>query len=396
MSIRWLTALLAAFLSTVLTAGPGRAAEFTDSAGRIVVLPMHIDRVLTAGPTADVLVYVLVPDKLIGWSQPPQPRYLPPRYARLPVTGLALDSDPGVAAATIARIRPDLVIDAGPVTSARAALADRVQQLTRIPVILVGDTIARMPPMLRSLGVLLGVAARGDDLAIRAENAIASLRGRLLIQPAGSRPRVYYARGFDGLETALPGSSAGAVLDEAGVINVAGILGEGRDRVAVTPAQISNWAPTIVIAEDRGFYERAQRDPFWRRMPAVHAKNIYLVPSAPFGWIGDPPGLNRLVGLYWLSTLFYPDLTQDDLRTVTQEFYDAFYHVKLTAAQLDALVKPAESHWKPQGELSEILLGPAPPPLVGPTGLGPPGLGPPGRRGLPAGPGGPALGTTRP
>ena len=53
-------------------------------------------------------------------------------------------------------------------------------------------------------------------------------------------------------------------------------------------------------------------------------------PSNPFGWLEDPSGINRLIGLYWLSSLFYPDATQEDLRATVCDFYDKFYRTKLT------------------------------------------------------------------
>src|SRR5581483_7876263 len=121
-----LTVACAALL--LAAAGLARAAEFTDAAGRRLVLP----------------------DRLAGWSRARPGAYLPPRYARLPVAG------PLPEAAT--RLHPDLILDAGMVTPARAAFADQVQQQTGIPYVLVDDSISRTPSMLRHLGALLGVA----------------------------------------------------------------------------------------------------------------------------------------------------------------------------------------------------------------------------------------------
>src|SRR4029077_15394378 len=82
-----------------------------------------------------------------------------------------------------------------------------------------------------------------------------------------------------------------------------------------------------------------QRNPAWRRLSAVRNKRVYLEPDNPFGWIEHPSGVNRLIGLYWLSSLFYPDATQEDLRATTCDFYDKFYELKLTNAQLEAMVR---------------------------------------------------------
>src|SRR6202043_783697 len=116
--------------------------------------------------------------------------------------------------------------------------------------------------------------------------------------------------GPTGLETGLPGSPAAAVIDEAGAINVAAPLGRG-ERVMITGHQLLAWNPDIIIAEERSFYEALHRDPAWRNLAAVRNKKIYLEPSQPFGWIDDPPGINRLIGLYWLSVVLYPSDTQE-------------------------------------------------------------------------------------
>src|SRR5580704_7545824 len=52
----------AVFMST----GPVRAADFVDSAGRRVVLPDRIGRIMPAEPNAEVLVFVVAPKTLVG------------------------------------------------------------------------------------------------------------------------------------------------------------------------------------------------------------------------------------------------------------------------------------------------------------------------------------------
>jgi iron complex transport system substrate-binding protein len=353
----------AALLLLLCTALPVQAGDFIDAAGRRVVIPERIGRVMPADRTAEVLVLVLAPEKLAGFGREPRRGDLPPRFGRVPVIDWGPDGNPAKMAEAAWRLHPQLIIDASGVTPERAAYADQVQQLTGVPYILVDDSFPRTPQLLRSVGTILGVADRAADLGIWAEHAIAGLRGRLLIRPTDTRPHVYYGRGPSGLETALPGSPSGEALDEAGAINVAGALGRGA-RVAVTPAQLFAWNPTIIIAEDRRFYAALQRDRRWRRLAAVANGRVYLEPENPFGWIDDPPGVNRLIGLYWLSGLFYPDETQEDLRTVTCDFYQKFYGEKLTNAQLEALVRPAgakppETN-RPIGE-PLVGLGAAPP-----------------------------------
>jgi len=178
-----------------------------------------------------------------------------------------------------------------------------------------------------------------------------------------------------------------AAIDQAGVINVAARLG-GGELTRVTREQIFQWNPAIIIAQRRSFYNALQRDRGWRGLAAVAKKRVYLAPGEPFGWIDDPAGVNRIIGLPWLSALCYPDVYQEDLRASVREFYDQFYRIKLSDRQLEALVRPAEAR---PGETSRALgvplLGAEPVPLPGGGSRNSMGLRPPGRGGTPGLPG---------
>jgi iron complex transport system substrate-binding protein len=115
------------FVRGVCDAGVLR--QFTDSAGRRLTLPDHIDRAMAADLSAEVLVFVLAPDKLVGWVQPPSGA-LPALAKHLPMIGPI--ADPGATAA-ITRLKPDVIIDVGDVTPDRAAFADQVTQATGTP-----------------------------------------------------------------------------------------------------------------------------------------------------------------------------------------------------------------------------------------------------------------------
>jgi len=373
------------FLFVTVFAVPGRAVDFVDSAERYVVLPDRIGRVMAADQSAAVLVFVLAPEKLVGWSRPltrEQRAYLPAKFARLPVAGQLTGPTPTVAADAVARLRPDLIIETGVVSAEAAARADAIQQQTRIPYILLDGGIQQIPDTLATVGAMLGVAERGQGLADSARGQIDDLRGKLLLTESTERPLVYYGRGADGLETGLARSQVMAAIDQAGVINVAARLGSG-ELTRATREQIFQWDPAFIIAEQRSFYNALQRDRTWRGLAAVSRKRVYLAPAEPFGWIDDPAGVNRIIGLPWLSALFYPEVYQTDLRATVREFYDRFYRIKLTDRQLEALVRPAGA---PTGETGQMLgvplLGAEPVPLPG----GPPDSSrsrPPGRGGPP-------------
>jgi iron complex transport system substrate-binding protein len=263
----------------------------------------------------------------------------------------------------VTRLHPDLIIGYGVISPPTVALADRIQQQTRTPYILLDNGIQVMPQMLRQMSPILGAGDNGLAVGSYAFRAVGALRGQLLITSPTDRPLVYYGRGPDGLETALPGSAEASVIEQAGVINVAGGLGRGG-LVRVTRDQIFGWNPQIIIAEQRSFYNALLRSWQWRGLAAVRSKKVYLAPADPFGWIDNPPGVNTVIGLYWLSSLFYPDLYQQDLRTVAREFYQLYYGVQLTDRQVEALIRPAEGAAGQNQRLANVpILGAEPAPM---------------------------------
>src|SRR5262245_62105387 len=123
----------------LLVAAPSRGADFIDSAERYVAVPDRIGRVMAADQAAAVLVFVLAPERLIGWSRPlsrEQRAYIPAKIARLPVVGHLSGPNPTTAADAVARLRPDLIIEAGIVSAEAAAHADAIQHQTGIPYII--------------------------------------------------------------------------------------------------------------------------------------------------------------------------------------------------------------------------------------------------------------------
>ena len=64
-----------------------------------------------------------------------------------------------------------------------------------------------------------------------------------------------------------------------------------------------------------------------------------MVPSAPYGFLADPPSVNRYAGLAWLGPLFYPQVYGSDVKGQVAEFYSLFYGVELDDASLDAILE---------------------------------------------------------
>lgn len=324
-----------------LAAAPllAHARPITDSAGRLVEVPDRIDRVFAAGPPASVLLYVLAPEKMTGWPSPPtseERHFIAPAFRDLP--GFArLDGRGAAEVQAVVKAKADLIVDFGSVSDAPVALANTVQRQSRLPYILVDGRFERTAAALRLTGEILGVERRADELARYVEATFGAIDAVLKITPAEMRPKVYLARGPDGLETGAVGSDYTEIIERAGGHNV--IAAAGRSGlVRASIEQVVAADPEIIVTWDRNFFEQVGKDRLWAGIRAVREKRVYLAPTVPFGWIDRPLSLNRVIGLKWLACLFYPDKLQDDLRATTRDFYRLFYHVALSDAELDGLI----------------------------------------------------------
>jgi iron complex transport system substrate-binding protein len=227
----------------------------------------------------------------------------------------------------VLKFKPDLIIDVGSVAPTYVSLANNVQDQTRIPYLLLDGTLDKTPEVYRILGDLLGLKDRAEQLAQYADETLNELRARIASIPNNDRPRVYYGRGVNGLETGLAGSINLEVLERIGAVNVAAVAGTGG-LTKVSIEQVLVWNPDVILALDINFYRSVATDPLWT-VKAVRNKRIYLAPNLPYGWFDAPPGVNRLIGVRWLTSILYPKQFPENLRDTTRQFYKLFYHVDL-------------------------------------------------------------------
>ena len=108
-------------------------ARFVDDAGRSVTLPARIGRVFAAGAPAEVMLYTLVPDFLVGRNRVPGAdalEFFPPRYRQPVVITQLPEVDKPEADAEVIALRPDVYIDYGTVEEDYIASLEAVQRRT--------------------------------------------------------------------------------------------------------------------------------------------------------------------------------------------------------------------------------------------------------------------------
>ena len=343
--VRLLSALLVVFGLTGVPCGLALARSITDAAGRVVEIPDQITHVMAAGPPASVILYTLVPEKMIGWVRawkPDEARYIAPAYRHLPVIGRITGRGNTVTPEAVVKLAPDVIIDVGSVDSSYAELADRFQNQTGIPYVLLDGTLAASADTYRLLGQIVGEPERADALAKYATATLDEVRATLAQVPDGNRPRVYYGRGEDGLETGLAGSINMEVLETVGAVNVAAAAGSGG-LAKVSMEQILSWNPGVILTLDQDVTNLILTNPLWQNTRAVKERRVYQAPALPWGWFDLPPGVNRLIGIRWLLSTLYSAQPGADLKAEAREFYRLFYHIDLSEEDLMTLLKGATS-----------------------------------------------------
>jgi len=339
--MQYLLVLLVFLLSSVAP----EAGEIKDATGRTVSLPDRIERVMAAGPTAAVVLYVLAPDKMIGWPSAPRANerdFLLPATRDLPELGRLTGRGDTANVEVVLKAKPDVIFDFGSISPTYVSLAERVQEQTGIAYLLVDGRLDRSPASIRLLGAALGVGERAEAIARYIEETEQILNQRLEDLPQTARRRVYLARQPNGLETGLKGSINTEIIERAGGINVAE-PGAGRGGIAtVSIEQVIAWAPDTIITWDPNFFTGYASDPVWRTVPAVVDQRVFLAPRLPFGWIDAPPSINRTIGLRWVAGLLYPDRFSEDIRATAHTFINLFYGVDVGEQALDRILAGAQ------------------------------------------------------
>lgn len=324
---------------------PPAQREITDMAGRTVTLPAEITSVFPTAPAAAIFLYMVAPDKLLGWNyalNDAERSIILEQYHDLPDFGMgdAVNYEVVIAAS------PTIAVSCGKLSDALISDCDALSQRLGIPVVAVDNDLGHSAEAFRFLGTLLGEEEQAEALAVYAEELARDLETLAEI-PEEARVRVYYGNGEDSLETAPRGSAHAQLLDTVNAVNVADLeLGDGA-RVQISAEQLLAWDPDVILVNgepkaDLSGTAAAQAildDRNYATLTAVREGRVYGTPSAPFGWIDRPPGPNRLVGMRWLSALLYPSYVSGDAEGEVKEFFRLFYHVELTDEGLDRLLR---------------------------------------------------------
>ena len=321
--------------------------EITDMAGRKVTVPAaeNIESVFSAGPVAAIFLYMVAPDKLLGWNyelNDVEKSIILDKYQDLPNFGMgdAVNYEAVIAA------NPTIAINSGKINDAMVSDCDALSESLGIPVVAVDNELNNSAEAFRFMGELLGVEDHAEELAQYAEQVFTDINV-LSDFPEEKKVSVYFGNGEDSLETAPRGSQHAQILDAINAVNVADLeLGDGS-RVQISAEQLLAWDPDVIVVNgepkaDKSGNSAAEdilSNPDYASLKAVQDQKVYGTPNAPFSWVDRPAGPNRLIGMRWFSALIYPEYIKCDINEEIHKFFDLFYHVDLSDEQLENVLK---------------------------------------------------------
>ncbi len=321
--------------------------EITDMAGRKVTVPAaeNIESVFSAGPVAAIFLYMVAPDKLLGWNyelNDVEKSIILDKYQDLPNFGMgdAVNYEAVIAA------NPTIAINSGKINDTMVSDCDALSESLGIPVVAVDNELNNSAEAFRFMGELLGVEDHTEELAQYAEQVFTDINALSDI-PEEKKVSVYFGNGEDSLETAPRGSQHAQILDAINAVNVADLeLGDGS-RVQISAEQLLAWDPDVIVVNgepkaDKSGNSAAEdilSNPDYASLKAVQDQKVYGTPNAPFSWVDRPAGPNRLIGMRWFSALIYPEYIKCDINEEIHKFFDLFYHVDLSDEQLENVLK---------------------------------------------------------
>lgn len=321
--------------------------EITDMAGRKVTVPTaeNIESVFSAGPVAAIFLYMVAPDKLLGWNyelNDVEKSIILDKYQDLPNFGMgdAVNYEAVIAA------NPTIAINSGKINDTMVSDCDALSESLGIPVVAVDNELNNSAEAFRFMGELLGVEDHAEELAQYAEQVFTDINVLSDI-PEEKKVSVYFGNGEDSLETAPRGSQHAQILDAINAVNVADLeLGDGS-RVQISAEQLLAWDPDVIVVNgepkaDKSGSSAAEdilSNPDYASLKAVEDQKVYGTPNAPFSWVDRPAGPNRLIGMRWFSALIYPEYIKCDINEEIHKFFDLFYHVDLSDEQLENVLK---------------------------------------------------------
>lgn len=318
------------------------AAEQTieDSTGRSVTFAAAPTKIAPSGTLAQLMLYTIAPERLVGWSKKPsegQAKFMPESLKDLPEFGQFYGKNVTLNMEALVAAAPQVIIDLGDMKKSHKEDMTQIQEQTNIPTLFIKATLDNFPEAYRQLGKILGEEKKAEELAAYLEKALSDAAEYQKM--AGEKPtRIYFGGGKEGLEAQAKGSVHAVLIEMLGAVNALEVPEVSHKGNPIDREQLLNLNADLILLQGSSPFEEIMANPAWQELRAVKEGKAVSIPSKPYSFIGNPPSVNQVPGIYWLGQLLYPE-AKIDAKAKIQEFYKLFYHYDLTDEEYAKLIK---------------------------------------------------------
>lgn len=315
--------------------GASQPREITDSSGHTTVLDGVPERVAIAGKATIMVqdaVYMFpeAATKVIALENRNQSA-----FSFLPVVDPGLDAkeifEKNVGPEQIAVVKPDVVLLK---SSMLEQLGEPLEQLSLPVVYLDLETPESFYQDLDVLGQVFGNPARAEELISYYQDRVAQVEGLVSGVAEDQKPTVLVLEySADGGEVAF--SVPPVTWMQTRLVEIAGgdpvwkDLEIGGGWAVVNLEQIAAWDPDIVFLIDYSgnasdVKETLASNPILSNFRAIQNDQLFAFAYDFYSW--DQPDTRWILGLEWLATKIYPNLTGEiDIMAEVNSFYSYLY-----------------------------------------------------------------------
>lgn len=321
-------ATLAGGCTTLSPAGPSATPVPTtrtiiDQAGRTVVLPYNVSRVVAVGavPPINSFIQALGRGDTIAEGVPAsfdkrQWRYqfeITPGIESLPVLQSSMTS-PDIE--EIMKASPDAIF-----TTTQSMIHEL--ENTGIPVVYFSATNGSdVKEYMALLGQVYGDEDKAEMYGEYLDSRLAYVDSTVSSVPVDQRPRVLYMTDPQTLQ--VPNKICEEWIRVAGGVSVSADGHTGSGSYQFNMEQLLAWDPDIIIVRYPDLAGYFYNDSRFGSLKAVRDKRIYSTPAGVQIWAGGTPEYPMMV--QWAAKSFYPDRFKDlDLQNETMYFYGEFF-----------------------------------------------------------------------